>query len=176
MSDGKFTQMIKKYRSVLLAAAGVIGVVAAVLVSYTLGMNRSENSQFEEFDKQVSDVIEQYVDAMNKGDASKIQALSIGPAEDELVPGFNAGGRGVYSDNIMWRIKERGQIHIATLEILSRGDTVYSVHVYTKYADQKDGGGYYPAAEVLYSLFRWHNEWKVMSINQFMDYNQIPKE
>ncbi|OAT67080.1 hypothetical protein AWB85_12960 [Mycobacteroides immunogenum] len=127
-------------------------------------------------DTQVRTVIEQYIDAMNNGDLKKIKSLSVGEAKDELTPGFNAGGRGVYPEKIIARIQKHGPVHVARLSTLARGEQVYVVEVYTEFADQKTEVYFDPAAAVRFSMFRLRGKWKVMGIDKYVDYNGVDEE
>lgn len=161
-----------KGRRALYALLSVVAVAAVVAVSYTAGM-KYEASRFDSSDAQVRSVIEDYVQAMNSNDLNKIKSLSIGLAADQLGAGFEGGTQGVYSQNIMQRIPINGPINIAKLNIISRGEFAYLVEVYTKYADQETRTYYYPAANVRFSMFNLHGQWKVMGIDEYMDYNIV---
>lgn len=159
-------------RRIFFTSLSVVAVASALVISYTAGM-KHEESRFDSPDIQVRAVIEDYVQAMNRNDLNKIKSLSIGLAADQLGAGFDGGTQGVYSQNIMQRIPNNGAVNIAELNIISRGELAYVVEVYTKFADQETRTYYYPAANVRFSMFNLRGQWKVMGIDEYMDYNIV---
>lgn len=166
-------EFIAKYRKIITTLTATTAVVVAATLGYIFGVKDSGSAND---DTQVRTVIEQYIDAMNNGDLKKIKSLSIGEAKDELTPGFNAGGRGVYPEKIIARIQKHGPIHVVRLNTLARGEQVYVVEVYTEFADQKTEVYFDPAAAVRFSMFRLRGKWKVMGIDKYVDYNDVGEE
>ncbi|WP_235658696.1 hypothetical protein [Mycobacteroides abscessus] len=169
-------ELFRKYRTAIVVLVAAASVVAAGALGYVFGVTHSNSPRLDEADAQVRVVVEQYIEALNNNDLTKIKSLSVGDARDELTPGFNAGGRGVYPRDMIVSIGSRGKIHVVDLNILARGDQVYVAELYTEFADQKTKTYYDPGAHVSFSLFCLKGKWKVMNINKYMDYNIVPDE
>ncbi|WP_234804366.1 nuclear transport factor 2 family protein [Mycobacteroides abscessus] len=119
-------------------------------------------------DAEVRAVIEQYIDALNTGDLTRIGSLSTGLAEEELNPQARAG----YVRKMAYQIEKHGPMHIHDFSILARGDIVYVAYVYTEYEDQKNPKPediyFSPGARVRYNMYRTGGKWKVMSVDRYI--------
>ncbi|OHU61822.1 hypothetical protein BKG85_22980 [Mycobacteroides chelonae] len=148
------------------ALAWVATIAIASVVTYVLCMQHPSATS-DKYDAEVRTVIEQYIDALNKSDLSRIEALSTGTAEEQLNPQFVGG----YVRTMAIRIEDHGPMHIADFGILARGDLVYDAFVYTEFEDQKNAKPedvyYYTGARVRYSMYRLKGQWKVMSVETF---------
>jgi hypothetical protein len=153
-------------RVVTVGVVWVATIAVASLLTYVLCMQHPSATS-EKYDTEVRAVIEQYIDALNRGDLSSLETLSTGIAEEQLNPQF----RGGYVREMVLQMSRHGPMHIADFGILARGDLVYDAFVYTEYEDQKDikpENIYYdPGARVRYSMYRLSGQWKVMSVEVF---------
>ncbi len=151
------------------AAVGVAWVVTIAIASsatYFLCMQHP-SAVSEKYDAEVRAVIEQYIDALNKSDHSRVEALSTGMAEEQLNPQFKGG----YVRIMALQIEDHGPMHLVDFDILARGDLVYDALVYTEFEDQSNPKPediyYYTGARVRYSMYRLNGQWKVMSVETF---------
>ncbi|RIT57533.1 hypothetical protein [Mycobacteroides abscessus] len=138
---------------------------------------RDLDSQNSGEEGRVYAVLQEYVAALNRADMAHIKALSIGPAYDELAPDFKAGGRGIYPKRMIADIKLHGDVEIEKFETLASGHLVYVAEVYTTFSDQRSemigSDTFYPYTHVMFNLFNLRGEWKVLTIEKYMDYNEV---
>lgn len=141
-------------------------LAAASALAYFLYF-RHPGPELEKDDGEVRVVIEQYIDALNRSDLSRIEALSTGMAEEQLNPQFKGG----YVRIMALQIEDHGPMHLVDFGILARGDLVYDALVYTEFEDQRNPKPediyYYTGARVRYSMYRLNGQWKVMSVETF---------
>ncbi|EIC63611.1 Uncharacterised protein [Mycobacteroides abscessus subsp. massiliense] len=153
-------------RFAAVALAWVATIAIASLVTYVLCMQHPSATS-EKYDAEVRAVIEEYIDAINRSDLARIEALSTGTAEEQLNPQFKGG----YVRIMALKIEDHGPMHIHDFSILARGDLVYDALVYTEFEDQKNPKPediyYYTGSRVRYSMYRLNGQWKVMSVETF---------
>ncbi|MBN7317878.1 Uncharacterised protein [Mycobacteroides abscessus subsp. bolletii] len=154
-------------RAAIIGVAWVATIAVASLLTYVLCMQHPSDAS-DKNDAEVRAVIEQYIDALNTGDLTRIGSLSTGLAEEELNPQARAG----YVRKMAYQIEKHGPMHIHDFSILARGDIVYVAYVYTEYEDQKNPKPediyFSPGARVRYNMYRTGGKWKVMSVDRYI--------
>lgn len=154
-------------RAAIIGVAWAATIAVASLLTYVLCMQHPSDAS-DKNDAEVRAVIEQYIDALNTGDLTRIGSLSTGLAEEELNPQARAG----YVRKMAYQIEKHGPMHIHDFSILARGDLVYVAYVYTEYEDQKNPKPediyFSPGARVRYNMYRTGGKWKVMSVDRYI--------
>lgn len=155
-----------------IAIAAVVLAVGAIVAGSLYHWRVTDNGPND--DGTVRAVVNEYVDAINADDLSRLLKISVGTAQLELEtidiqPNANDVGRWTESHAKKLRAFKNsyGDVKIISFEIIARGDKRVVAHVHTRFARQPDVM-YLPGEDARFDLIQKPEGWRIESVGTYV--------